>query len=77
MTKQATATMSGNVLSVRTGVTKTITVGRLNRDAKTGNMLEFIGQVSRKSLKHPYVFVDQATGETRRHSAAYIAKYIG
>lgn len=71
------AVMKGNVLTIQTGKNKTITVGKLNRDSKTGNQLEFIGQVTRQQTKHPYVFVDVATKETKRHSAAYIAKYVG
>lgn len=77
MSKNATASMVGNVLTVRTGKVKTITLGKLNRDAKTGNQLEFVGRVTRKATKHPFIFVDQKTMEAKRHSAAYIAKYIG
>lgn len=77
MSKNATATMRGNVLTVNTGKNKIITVGKLNRDSKTGNRLEFIGQSTRVNTKHPFVFVDETTRETKRHSAAYIAKYIG
>jgi hypothetical protein len=73
----ATAKMTGNVLTVSTGKSKIITVGKLNRDSKTGDMLEFVGQVTRQKVKHPYVFVNNKTGKVTRHSVAYIAKYIG
>ena len=71
------ATMKGNVLTVNTGKNKTITVGKLNRDSKINQRLELVGQVTRKATKHPFVFVNETTGATTRHSAAYIAKYIG
>jgi hypothetical protein len=77
MSNNVKATMKGKVLIVSTGRDKKITIGKLNRDSKTGNRLEFVGQVTRMNTKHPFVFVDEVTREVKRHSAAYIAKYIG
>ena len=78
MSNKATATLSGNLLTVRTGVNKAIAIGARVRDAKTGSTVNFVGKANdRTAMKHPFVFLDLDTNELRRHSADYIAKYIG
>lgn len=76
-TNKATATFTNGVLSVRTGVNKTIAAGTRVRDSKTGTMVNFVGQVKdRSAAKHPFAFLDVEANELRRHSADYVAKYI-
>lgn len=70
------ATMSGNVLTVSTGTSKSFRQGGIARDSKLGHNVTFVGKAPKSSLKCPYIFFDNATNETRRHSAAYISKYI-
>lgn len=75
---KATATMLGSTLTVKTGVNKSIKAGTRVRDCKTGTSVVFIGKVEDLSVKqHPFAFLDVDTQVLRRHSADYIAKYIG
>jgi len=76
MSNNAQAVFTGSSLKVTTGVTKNIAVGSRVEDEKTGNELTFVGKVTARNLKCPFVFVDLDTLENRRHSAEYIAKYI-
>lgn len=75
---KATATISGSTLSVRTGVNKSIRAGTRVYDENTDSQVVFIGQVNDpKARKHPFAFLDVESNEMRRHSADYVAKYIG
>lgn len=59
---------------------KVITVGTLVVDRKTGERLEYVGRVTSKSFSCPFVFVavdaDPSDGNSRRHSAEYVQKYL-
>lgn len=61
-------------------VNKTINVGTVVTDRKTGEKLEYVGKVSSKKFNCPFVFVainaDPSDGNSRRHSADYVAKYL-
>ncbi len=60
--------------------TKTIAAGQVVVDRKTGERLEFIGTVRKGNFNCPYVFVAldarPSDGNSRRHSADYVAKYL-
>jgi len=60
--------------------TKSISVGAVVKDTKTGERLEFVGTVKGKRFDCPYVFVAldarPSDGNARRHSAAYVEKYL-
>lgn len=76
-TTKARASMVGDTLTVSTGVTKRLVKGRSVRNTKTGNVVSFQGYVTDPNMKYKAMFLDHSTNEITRHSADYIAKYIG
>lgn len=75
-TNVKTSVLSNGALTVSTGVSKSFLKGQEVVDDKTGDVLSYQGNIDRPNLKCPFMFLDDNL-ETRRHSAAYIAKYIG